>query len=167
MFTHLCADFGTCYNHTNTVRQCCKLTCIPTKARSHEHWHQVGWMHLSLSDDTLLYCCYAPLFSKITMRLKCKTRHMPHHLWSITTCCVLKNEQLYLKHERQVCFSSLFILVQFPWGMVVSVSVDTLIEMCEVKTIVYISSRDLCSSIISLSVFPQDYTGFKGNNGSL
>lgn len=164
--THMCR-FGAHYYHTNNVCQCCKSTCIPTKAHSDKQWHQVGWMHLSTSDDTLLYCCYAPLFSKITMRLKCKSRHMLHHLWSITTCFVLKNERLYLKHERQICFSFLFILVHFPWGLAMSVSVDALIEMCEVKTIVYISSRDLRSSIISLSLFSWDYTGFKGKNSSL
>lgn len=143
-----------------------KSTCIPAEVHPHKCWHQVGSMHPS-SSDTLLCLCYAPRFSKTTMRLKCKTRHMPHHLWSITTCCVLKNERLYLKHGRQVCFSPLFILVHFPWGIAASVSVDTLIEMCEVKTVVYISSRDLCSSIIRLSLFPRDYTGFKGKNGFL
>lgn len=155
------------YDHTNNLHQCCKSNHIPTKAHCDKHRHQVGSMRPGLSDNTLLCFCSAPHFSKITMRLKCKTRHMPYHLWSITTCCVLKNERLYLKHKRQVCFSSLFILVRFPWGFAVSVSVDTLIEMCEVKTIVYISSGDLCSSIMSLSLSPWDYTGFKGKNGFL
>lgn len=45
------------------------------------------------------------------------------------------------------------------------VSVDTLIEMCEVKTIVYINARDLCSTIIGLSPPSRDYTGFKWKNG--
>ena len=47
------------------------------------------------------------------------------------------------------------------------VSVDTLIEMCEVKTIVYINARDLCSTIIGLSPSSGDYTGFKWENGFL
>lgn len=41
------------------------------------------------------------------------------------------------------------------------VSVDTLIEICEVKTIVYIKIRDLCPAIISLSPSRGDYEGFK------
>lgn len=40
------------------------------------------------------------------------------------------------------------------------VSVDTLMEMCEVKTIVYINPGDLCSAIIGLSPSCRDYTGF-------
>lgn len=78
---------------------------------------------------------------------------VPYHIWSIATCYVLKNEGLYLKHERRVCFSPLFILVDFPRGIIMPVSVDTLIEMCEVKTIVYINACDLCSTIIGLSPY--------------
>lgn len=47
------------------------------------------------------------------------------------------------------------------------VSVDTLIEICEVKTIVYIKIRDLCPTIISLSPSRGDYTGFKWETGFL
>lgn len=47
------------------------------------------------------------------------------------------------------------------------VSVDTLIEMCEVKTIVYINAWDLCSTIIGLSPSPRDYTDFKWKNSFL
>ena len=46
-------------------------------------------------------------------------------------------------------------------------SVDTLIEMCEVKTILYINAGDLGSTIISLSPSSGDYTGFKWKNGFL
>lgn len=72
-----------------------------------------------------------------------------------------------MKHERRVYFSSLFILVDFPVGIVMPVSVDTLIEICEVKTIVYIKIRDLCPTIISLSPSRGDYTGFKWETGFL
>lgn len=86
---------------------------------------------------------------------------MPYHIWSIATCCVLRNECLYLKHERRVCCSQLFVLVDFPLGIVMSVSVGTLIEMCEVSAIVYINAGDLCFTIIGLSLSAGDYTGFK------
>lgn len=97
---------------------------------------------------------------------------MPYHVWSIATCCVLKNERLYLKHERRVHFCSLFVLVDFPvgWGpgggaTVMPVSVDTLIEICEVKTIVYIKIRDLGIAIMGLSASHEDYTGRPGSCG--
>lgn len=86
---------------------------------------------------------------------------MPYHIWSIATCCALKNEWLYLKHERRVCYPPLFILVDFPWGIVMLVSVGTLIEMCEVNTIVYINAGDLRSTIIGLSPSSGDYTGLE------
>lgn len=47
------------------------------------------------------------------------------------------------------------------------VSVGTLIEMCEVNTIVYINAGDLCSTIIGLSPSARDYTGFKWKEGFL
>lgn len=47
------------------------------------------------------------------------------------------------------------------------VSVDTLIEMCEVTTIVYINAMDLRSTIIGLSPSSRDYTGFKWKNSFL
>ena len=118
------------------------------------------------------FCAYSVrrffTFCKITTRLnELKPRQMPYHIWGITTCCVLKNERPHLKHERRLCFSPLFVLVDFPKGIVMPVSVDTLIEMCEVKTIVYINARDLRSTIIGLSPSPRDYTGFKWKNGFL
>lgn len=119
---------------------------------------------------TFRMICFCAKFQQNNHEIKWnkhKTRQMPYHIWSIATCCVLKNEWLYLKHERWVCFSSLFILVDFPWGIVMLVSVDTLIEMCEVKTFVYINTRDLCSTIINLSPSSRDYTGFKWKNGFL
>lgn len=124
----------------------------------------------AIFSDNISFFCYAPSLCKITTRLNgtnWKPDRCPYHIWSIATCCVLKNERLYLKHERRVCFPPLFILVDFPWGIVMPVSVDTLIEMCEVKTIVYINARDLCSTIIGLSPSPRDYTGFKWKNGFL
>lgn len=39
-----------------------------------------------------------------------------------------------------------------------SLSVGTLIEMCEVNTIVYINAGDLCATIIGLSPSSRDYT---------
>lgn len=59
----------------------------------------------------------------------------------------MKNERLYLKHEHLVDFSRLSVLVDSPWGIVKPVSVDALIEMCEVKTIVYINGGDPCVTI--------------------
>lgn len=41
------------------------------------------------------------------------------------------------------------------------VSVGTLIEMCEVNTIVYINAGDLRSTIIGLSPSSGDYTGLE------
>lgn len=66
-----------------------------------------------------------------------------------------------MKHECQVCYSLLFVLVDFPWGIVMPMSVGTLIKMCGVGAIVYISAGDLCSTIIGLSPSSRDYTGFK------
>lgn len=45
------------------------------------------------------------------------------------------------------------------------VSVDTLIEICEVKTIVYIKIRDLGITIMGLSASHEDYTGRPGSCG--
>ena len=149
------------------------LTCTHMHSVSLSQTHFMHFFFFSFffkACNILWYYLFFLLCTKITTRLngtKWKPDRCPYHIWSIATCCVLKNERLYLKHERQVCFPPLFILVDFPWGIVMPVSVDTLIEMCEVKTIVYINARDLCSTIIGLSPSPRDYTGFKWKNGFL